>query len=120
MKNLFTFLVLLAVAGTSHVVEAGSGDQNNPNARATQMARQLAQKAQLSEGQYVKVRQLNLRLLNNMQDAKTRLASDPAALDQQIAELQAHYEWDLTAIIGPRQMLAYNQNKASFMAMSSR
>ena len=122
MKKVFTFLFLLVMIGTSQLVEAGSGDQATPSigARATQMARQLAKKIQLSEGQYVKVRQLNLRLLNDVQAVKTQSAGDVAAIDQQLAELQSHYEWDLTAILGPRQMVAYTQSKADLMAMSVR
>jgi hypothetical protein len=118
MKKIFTFLLLSAMVGTSQLAEAGSGDQTSPNARATQMVKQLAKKIQLSEGQYVKVRQLNLRLLNDVQAVKAQSAGDAAAIDQQLAELQSHYEWDLTAILGPRQMVAYNQSKADMMAMS--
>lgn len=122
MKKISTFLFLLVMIGTSQLVEAGSGDQASPSpsARATQMTRQLAKKIQLSEGQYVKVRQLNLRLLNDVQAVKAASAGDVTAMDRQLAELQSHYEWDLTAILGPRQMVAYNQSKADLMAMSVR
>ncbi len=121
MKNIYTFLFLILLVGSVQLTQAGSGDQGKTNSeRATKMTKQLAQKIQLSEGQYVKVRQLNLRVLNEVQQTKARLAADPVALDQALAEMQSHYEWDLTAILGPRQMVAYTQSKADLMAMSAR
>lgn len=119
MKNFFALLCSVIVL-TGHTALAGSGDQNRLTARATALTRQMAQKTPLNEGQYVKVRQLNMRMLAERQALQTRLANDPATLDQQLAELQAHYEWDLAAILWPRQMAAYNQSKAEFMALSSR
>ncbi|UOG77045.1 hypothetical protein MTX78_10675 [Hymenobacter tibetensis] len=120
MKNIFTPLVFALIVGSVQLAEAGSGDQNRTTDRATQMTKQLAQKTQLSEGQYVKVRQLNVRMLNEVQETKARLASDPAALDQKLAEMQAHYEWDLATILWPRQMAVYTQSKADLMAFSAR
>jgi hypothetical protein len=119
MKNVFTCLSLLLAINAAQPAVAGPGDQGKAEARATQLTKQLAQKTQLSEGQYVRVRQLNLRMINEVQELQTRLASDPVALDKQLAELQSHYEWDLTAILGPRQMMAYNQSKVSQMAFSA-
>lgn len=84
------------------------------------MTRHMAQKTSLNEGQYVKVRQLNVRLLADMQALQTRFATNPAALDQQVAELQSRYEWDLATILWPRQMAAYTQSKADLMALSVR
>lgn len=117
MKNFFSLLCSVILL-TGHVAVAGSGEQNRLTARATMLTRQMALKTPLNEGQYVKVRQLNLRLLSEKQALQTRLANDPAALDQQLAELQTRYEWDLAAILWPRQMAAYNQSKAEFMALS--
>ncbi len=47
---------------------------------------------------------------------REQLAITPAALDQYLAEVQSHYEWDLAAILWPRQMVAYNQAKATMTA----
>lgn len=120
MKNFFSLLIWLAVLPTAAVVQAGSGDQQKLHSRATAMTRQIAQKTALNEGQYVKVRQLNMRLLTEMQALQARYASDPAALDQQLAELQGRYEWDLATILWPRQMAAYTQSKTDLMAFSAR
>ncbi|GAB2464178.1 hypothetical protein GCM10011375_16300 [Hymenobacter qilianensis] len=89
------------------------------NARATQLTRQMAQRVRLDEGQYVKVKRLNLQMLAEMEEAKTRLSADPAALDQYLAEVQSHYEWDLAAILWPKQMVAYNQAKTTMTAVKN-
>lgn len=120
MKKLFSLLIWIAVFSMGIAAHAGSGKQQKLADRATAMTRQMAQKTALNEGQYVKVRQLNVRLLTEMQALQTRYASDPAALDQQMAELQGRYEWDLATILWPRQMAVYTQSKADLMALSSR
>jgi hypothetical protein len=120
MKNISALLALALLVSVAQPIVAGPGDQGKAEARATQLTKQLAQKAQLSEGQYVRVRQLNLRMITEMQELQASLATDPVALDKKMAELQSHYEWDLTAIIGPRQMVAYNQAKINQMAFSGR
>lgn len=119
MKKLFS-LLLLVLLTTIGLVEAGSGDQQKLTARATTLTRQMARVTPLNEGQYVKVRQLNLRLLSEMQAVQARYAGDAASLDKQLAEVQSRYEWDLATILWPRQMVAYTQAKADLMAFGSR
>jgi hypothetical protein len=119
MKKLSTLILLLFLTATS-LVQAGPGDQQKLTARATQLTQQMARVTPLNEGQYVKVRQLNLRLLNERQAIQTRFNGDAAVLDQQMAEVQARYEWDLATILWPRQMVAYTQAKADLMALSAR
>ena len=82
------------------------------------MTRQIASKVKLSEGQYVKVRKLNLQMLTNVAEIKSEYANDPETLDQRMAEVQMHYEWDMAAILWPNQMTAYNQAKATMTALS--
>ncbi|GAB2942252.1 hypothetical protein GCM10027048_03500 [Hymenobacter coalescens] len=98
---------------------AAAGQEPDLNERATKLTQQLAHKVPLNEAQFVKVRRLNLHLLAATQDLKSRLANDPAALDQQLAELQEHYEWDMAAILWPRQMAAYQRSRASMTAMDA-
>ncbi|MBD2716857.1 hypothetical protein KBK19_17570 [Microvirga sp. STR05] len=119
MKHISASLIfLLVLAG--NLVSAGPGDQNKLTMRATQLTRQMAQKTPLNEGQYVKVRQLNMRLLAEVQAAQARFANDLVALDKELAEVQTRYEWDLATILWPRQMMAYTQAKADLMAFSNR
>lgn len=119
MKKLSSLVLFLFLTATS-LVQAGSGDQQKITVRATQLTQQMARVTPLNEGQYVKVRQLNLRLLSERQAVQARFITDAAALDQQMAEVQARYEWDLATILWPRQMVAYTQAKADLMALSIR
>lgn len=103
---------------TVSLVSSTSADNGSSiNARASTLTRQMSQKVRLAEGQYVKVKRLNFQMLSEVEEAKVRFASDPASLDQYLAEIQSHYEWDLAAILWPRQMVAYNQSKATMTAL---
>jgi len=84
------------------------------------MTQQIAAKTHLNEGQYLKVKQLNLQMLTAVESLKKQRTLDPAVADQQLAEIQDHYEWDLSAILWPRQMVAYKEAKASMTAVNLR
>ena len=118
MKLLFCLSAVALTLAFTQPATAASGDDDVLKTRATAMTRQLAQKVPLTEAQFVKVRRLNLRMLAETQALKTSFANDSAALDQRMAELQDHYEWDMAAILWPRQMAAYEQSRASMTALS--
>ncbi|WP_324670724.1 hypothetical protein [Hymenobacter sp. GOD-10R] len=117
MKKSYCALGLLLSLSAPLATQAGQGN-DNPTSRATTMTRQIASKVKLSEGQYVKVRKLNLQMLTAVAELKTQYASDPAVLDERMAEVQMHYEWDMAAILWPNQMTAYNQAKSTMTALS--
>ncbi|MCC3157108.1 hypothetical protein LJ737_07650 [Hymenobacter sp. 15J16-1T3B] len=98
---------------------ATAGQEPTLNDRATTLTQQIAQKVPLNEAQFVKVRRLNLQYLSSTQDLKARLADNPAALDQQLAELQDRFDWEMAAILWPRQMTAYRQSRANMTALGS-
>jgi len=85
--------------------------------RATTLTRALAQRVQLNEGQYVQIKRLHLRYLNQRHELETNLAGAPAAeRDEQLAAAQCAYEQALTALLLPGQRVAYQQLRASFTA----
>lgn len=95
--------------------------QDNPIAgRAKTLTQQIAAKTHLNEGQYVKVKQLNLRMLTAVESLKKQFAADPEALDLRLAEVQNIYEWDLATVLRPRQMTAYDDAKSSMTAFNGR
>lgn len=121
MKNLFATLALAAFVGISVSSPALAGDGSGKTAvRATEMTRRMAEHTKLTEGQYVKVRALNLRLLTEMTELRRQFASDATRLDEAMAETQARYEWDLANILRPKQMLAYDEMKTNFTAVNIR
>ena len=119
MKKLYVFTLLLAGLMMPIVSEANSGDQTTLQGRAANLTRRMSEMAKLDEGQYLKVKQLNLRMLSEVADIKARYAGSPA-LDEQMAEVQMRYEWDLASILWPRQMAAYTQSKLSVTAFNGR
>ncbi|TGE28717.1 hypothetical protein [Hymenobacter metallicola] len=117
MKKVY-FLALLALA--SQRVALASNDTDGPSgiqSRATALTRTMAEKARLDEGQYLKVKQLNLRMLTEMDDLKTRFAADPAIMDQQLASAQSRYEMELASLLRPAQFAVYQQARSSMTAL---
>ncbi|SNC63571.1 hypothetical protein SAMN06265337_0903 [Hymenobacter gelipurpurascens] len=117
MKTLATILLMCALYSTGNA-QAAPTDGSKLHERAKTLTRQMAEKLPLSEGQYVKVRQLNLRLLTETADVRQRLASDATGLDEAMADIQMRYEWDLAAVLRPRQMAVYDQNKVTMTAVN--
>ena len=117
-KQLYLLFLLLACYGTPLVASAATGLDNPLLARAKALTQQIAAKAHLSEGQYVKVKQLNLRMLTTVESLKKQYATDADMLDQRLAEVQNNYEWDLATILQPRQMMAYDEAKVTMTAVN--
>lgn len=121
MKKLFASFLAIAFFSLGHILPVSAGDGTGKTAvRATEMTRRMAEQTKLTEGQYVKVRALNVRLLTEMAELRRQLASDAAKLDEAIAETQLRYEWDLANILRPKQMVAYDEMKSNFTAVNMR
>lgn len=102
-------------------VTAGT-DPDGPTtiqARATALTRAICDKALLDEGQYVQVKRLNMQMLLEQDDLKTRFSADQAMLDQRLADAQARYESDLTALLRPAQLALFQQSRTSMTALGA-
>ncbi|WP_460621328.1 hypothetical protein [Hymenobacter tenuis] len=119
MKKTTLFACLLfglqsaAMAGTE---PDGSGSITS---RATALTRSISEKARLDEGQYLRVKQLNIRMLTELEDLKTRFAADQSVLDQRLADAQSRYETDLTALLRPAQLSIFQQSRTSMTALGA-
>ncbi|RTQ46022.1 hypothetical protein EJV47_22975 [Hymenobacter gummosus] len=111
--------LFLSAAMLTYSLSASAGQEPTLNDRATTLTQQLAHKVPLNEAQFVKVRRLNLQLLTATTDLQAQFANDPATLDQRLAELQDNYDWDMAAILWPRQQLAYRQYRSNMTAMDA-
>lgn len=109
--------LVMTLSGTGHA--ANGGDGATIKARATALTRIQAEKARLDEGQYLQLKQLNIRMLTEMDDLKTRFAADPAILDERLAVAQARYEMALTSIMRPAQLAMFQQSRSSMTALST-
>ncbi|UYZ64184.1 hypothetical protein [Hymenobacter weizhouensis] len=123
MKKVCVLAALLISLQAATVVATGyrpkSDGPTSIQARATALTRAIAEKARLDEGQYLRVKQLNIRMLSEMEDLKTRFAADPAILDERLADAQARYEADLTTLLRPAQLAVYQENRNSMTALGS-
>ncbi|TGE28716.1 hypothetical protein [Hymenobacter metallicola] len=119
MKKVYMITLLLAGLATPLMSQASGSDEPSLKGRAAVLTRRMSETTKLDEGQYLKVKQLNLRMLSEVADIKARFAGTPA-FDEHMAEVQMHYEWDLAAILWPRQMAAYTQSKLNVTAFNGR
>ncbi|SET41774.1 hypothetical protein [Hymenobacter actinosclerus] len=121
MKNVLTLLALatLMASGTPTVAQADGGGITLGE-RATAMTWRIAERTQLSEGQYIKLRRLNLSLLAEMASLRNTLKTEPANLDKALADLQQRYDWDVAALLQPKQLAVYDGLKSEFTAANIR
>lgn len=121
MKKAYFFACLLvglqSVAMALPVAE--SDGPSAVQARATALTRTIAEKARLDEGQYLRVKQLNVRMLTEMDELKALLGADSDALDQRLADAQARYESDLMSLLRPAQLAIYEQARTSMTALGA-
>ncbi|RSK45257.1 hypothetical protein [Hymenobacter rigui] len=117
MKKTTLFACLLL--GVQSVVLAGttSDGATSIQARATALTRSISEKVRLDEGQYLRVKQLNMRMLLEMEDLKIRFAADPSILDQRLADAQIRYENDLTSLLRPAQLALFQESRANMTAL---
>ncbi|OON69995.1 hypothetical protein [Hymenobacter sp. CRA2] len=119
MKKIL-LLAVLAV-GLHQATKAASDPENGSpkglHTRATALTRAMASKMKLDEGQYLKLRQLNLSMLSTMEDLKERFAADPEIRDMRMAETQVSYHTELAMLLRPAQLVAYKQSQESMTAL---
>ncbi|GAA4007482.1 hypothetical protein GCM10022408_19310 [Hymenobacter fastidiosus] len=122
MKKIYTAfcLLLLMISGQTLVAQTMVANDAILHERVTALSRRIAETAKLNEGQYVNVKRLNLIMMTEMETIKVRLAATPDKMDEQLAELQAHYDWNLASLLKPQQLAAYNKSKISTLALSDR
>lgn len=117
MKKVYVFACLvLCLQGASS--NAFAADESTAiQARATTLTRAIANKARLDEGQYLKVKQLNVKMLSDMDALKVRYAADPLSLDQKMAEVQIDYDVALARVMRSNQFAMYQQSRSSMTAL---
>ena len=118
MKNVLSLLAatLLMASGTPTAAQADGGGITLGE-RATAMTWRIAERTQLSEGQYVKLRRLNVNLLSDMATLRQQLKAEPAALDQSLADLLQRYDWDVAALLQPKQLAVYDGIRSELTAV---
>ncbi len=121
MKNVFACLAFAAFVSGGIVAQAAPSDGGTSIAeRATAMTWRIAERTQLSEGQYIRLRRLNVALLTETAELRKEFKADPASLDHALADVQMRYEWDVAAVLQPKQLAVYDGLKAEVTAANIR
>ena len=119
MKKVYLFVCLaVSLQGAALSVSAADGS-TSVEARATTLTRTMANKARLDEGQYLKVKKLNMQMLTEMDELKAKFAADPAMLDQKMAVVLTDYEASLGQVMRSNQLAIYQQSRNAMTALSS-
>ena len=120
MKKLL-LLVRLAI-GVQLAARAADPERNDPSGlsgRAAQLTRTMAAKMKLDEGQYIKLKDLNMRMLVTMEDLKVRFAAEPEIRDIRMAEAQVSYHYELASMLRPQQLTVYRQSQETMTALGA-
>lgn len=118
MHHLFAAACLSAsLAHATPATTPGAEYPKSVQVRATVLTQALAHRVHLNEGEYVRIKQLHLRFLNERQQLEDSLIGAPAAeRDAQMAAAQARYEQALSELLRPEQRVAYQHLRASMTA----
>ncbi|GAB2942157.1 hypothetical protein GCM10027048_03320 [Hymenobacter coalescens] len=116
MKVLTLTLLLsgLAVAASAQMkdrVAAAPGGQPAVTT-AAELTRQMANRLQLNEAQYIRLRSVNQIKLARMDEIQWQYQQDPSARQAKMAELEAQYEQECRRILTPSQIgMLHNEQK---------
>ena len=120
MKNLFLATCIAAGVTVTPAAMAGPGEGAYSSAmmnRATTLTRALAQHIPFNEAQYLAVKQLHLQMLTERRDLEIILNGASAEeRDNQLAVAQQRYETELSQLLQPQQLVAYQNLRTSFTA----
>ncbi|WP_210515271.1 hypothetical protein [Hymenobacter terricola] len=120
MKNLFLATCIAAGVSATPVAAAGPGDGAYSSAmmtRATTLTRALALHVHFNEAQYLAVKQLHLNMLSERRDLEILLNGASAEeRDTRLAEAQQRYETELSNLLQPQQLVAYQSLRTNFTA----
>ena len=120
MKILFLATCIAAGVTITPTAMAGPGEGAYSTAmmsRATTLTRALAQHIPFNEAQYLAVKQLHLQMLTERRDLEIILNGASAEeRDTQLAIAQQRYETELSQLLQPQQLVAYQNLRTSFTA----
>ena len=120
MKNLFLATCLAAGVSVAPAAFAGPGDGSFSPAmlnRASTLTRALAQRIHFNEAQYLAIKQLHLQMLTERRNLEIILNGASAEeRDTQLAIAQQRYETELSQLLQPEQLVAYQNLRTSFTA----
>ncbi|NVO29748.1 MULTISPECIES: hypothetical protein [Hymenobacter] len=119
MKKVALFVCLLIAAPGVILAASRADNPTSITARATALTRAISDRIRLDEGQYLRLKQLNIRMLSEQEELKSRFAAEQPMLDQRLADAQLYYEMALLDMLRPAQRSLFDQHRASMTAMGT-
>lgn len=120
MKNLFLATCIAVGVSVAPAAVAGPGDGTYSKAmltRATTLTQAMAHRIQFNEAQYLAVKQLHLSMLTERRNLEILLNGASAEeRDTQLAQAQQRYETELSQLLQPQQLVAYQALRTTFTA----
>jgi hypothetical protein len=120
MKNLFLATCIAAGVSIAPLAVASPGDGAYSAAmlaRATTLTRALAHHVHFNEAQFIAVKQLHLDMLTERRNLEIMLNGASAEeRDTRLAAAQQHYETELSNLLKPTQLVAYQALRTNFTA----
>ena len=106
-KFLLTLPPALLLAGASY----GQATATVAPQSVTAQTREMSNRLQLNEGQYVKLNSINRIRLARQAEIERTTANDDTARTDQLAELQMQYEQECARILTPSQLSQLQQDQ---------
>lgn len=94
------------------VAVAASGYAQTPAPTAARLTREMTERLQLNEGQYVRLLAVNKTLLTRQHEIEQATQHNPTGRTAQLAELQGQYEQECARILSPSQLSLMQQDHA--------
>ena len=110
-SHAFITLPMLLLAGASYgqTAPVAATSTGPTSASVTSLTREMGNRLQLNEGQYIKLYSINRTRLSRQQEIEHSTTSDVAARTAQLAELQSQYEQECARILTPSQLSQLQQ-----------
>lgn len=105
---LAALLAALLLAGTSYGQAGGA----EPLPSVADQTREMSNRLQLNEGQYIKLYTINRTRLSRQEEIERATTQDLAARTAQLAELQMQYEQECARILTPSQLSQLQQDQS--------
>ena len=96
--------VVAASAQMKDRIAAAPGGQPQPVTTAAELTRQMANRLQLNEAQYIRLRAVNQVKLTRTDEIQWQFQNDPTERQRKLLELEAQYEQQCQRILTPSQI----------------
>jgi hypothetical protein len=107
-----TLKPILLVAGLLAATAPSFAQTTPPAPNVAAQTREMAERLQLNEAQYIRLLRVNRTRLVRQQEIEVATKTNPASRSAQLAELQGQYEQECSRILSPTQLSQLQQDSS--------